>query len=161
MFLSTTGDVLNGNQQAAFERFIRSGWGFVGIHSAADTEYDWPFYGGLIGAYFAGHPDIQPATIRVEVPHPSTSGLPATWNRRDEWYNFQKNPRGTVNVLATLDERSYSGGTMGADHPIMWSRGYEGGRTWYTAGGHTAESFAEPLFLDHIGKAIIWASAGR
>jgi type 1 glutamine amidotransferase len=162
VFLSTTGDVLNSDQQAAFERFIRGGGGFVGIHSAADTEYDWPFYAGLIGAYFAGHPDIQTATIRVEAPqHPSTSGLPASWTRRDEWYNFQKNPRGTVDVLATIDERTYSGGTMGADHPIMWSRAYEGGRAWYTAGGHTTESFAEPLFLDHIGKAIAWAAMGR
>jgi type 1 glutamine amidotransferase len=162
VFLSTTGDVLNGEQEAAFERFIRGGGGFVGIHSAADTEYGWPFYAGLIGAYFAGHPDIQTATIHVEaLPHPSTAGLPASWTRRDEWYNFQKNPRGTVNVLATLDERTYNGGTMGADHPIMWSRSYEGGRAWYTAGGHTIESFAEPLFLDHIGKAIVWAATGR
>src|SRR5262245_51041635 len=101
VFLSTTGDVLNQAQQDAFERFIRRGGGFVGIHSAADTEYDWPFYGGLLGAYFSGHPDIQSATVRIEVAsHPSMTGLPGTWSRRDEWYNFQKNPRGTLNVLA-------------------------------------------------------------
>jgi type 1 glutamine amidotransferase len=159
IFLSTTGDVLNATQQTAFERFIRAGGGFVGVHSAADTEYDWPFYGELLGAYFAGHPDIQSATVQVEDPaHPSTSTLPRSWMRRDEWYNFQKNPRGTVNILATLDERTYSGGTMGADHPIMWSHTVGGGRAWYTAGGHTSESFSEQLFADHLGKAVVWAA---
>jgi type 1 glutamine amidotransferase len=161
VFLSTTGDVLDDAQQAAFERFIRRGKGFVGIHAAADTEYDWPFYGGLLGAYFAGHPDIQTGTVRVEAPsHPTMTGLPATWVRRDEWYNFQENPRGRLSVLATLDERTYSGGTMAPDHPIIWWHDYAGGRAWYTAGGHTAESFSEPLFASHIGNAIVWA-AGR
>lgn len=159
VFLSTTGDVLNAAQQAAFERFIRGGGGFVGVHSASDTEYDWPFYGALLGAYFAGHPDIQTATIQVEDQgHPSTSALPRSWVRRDEWYNFQKNPRSNVSVLATIDERTYSGGTMSPDHPIIWSHTYEGGRAWYTAGGHTTESFSEQLFVDHVGRAIVWAS---
>ena len=161
VFLSTTGDVLNAAQQAAFERFIRRGGGFVGVHSATDTEYNWPFYGALVGAYFAGHPDIQNGTIQIEdAGHPSTASLPRTWTRRDEWYNFQRNPRGAVTVLATIDERSYSGGTMAPDHPIMWSQTYEGGRAWYTAGGHTAESFSEPLFVDHLGRAILWAAGG-
>ncbi len=159
VFLSTTGDVLNGTQQAAFERFVRGGGGFVGVHSAADTEYDWPFYGGLIGAYFASHPDIQNATIQVEdTGHPSTASLPRAWQRRDEWYNFQRNPRGAVTVLATMDERTYSGGTMSPDHPIMWSQTFQGGRAWYTAGGHTNESFSEPLFAEHLGRAIQWAA---
>ncbi len=159
IFLSTTGDVLNAAQQAAFERFIRRGGGFVGVHSAADTEYDWPFYGALIGAYFSGHPDIQNATIQIEdAGHPSTASLPRAWARRDEWYNFRRNPRGAVTVLATLDERTYSGGTMAPDHPIMWSHTYEGGRSWYTAGGHTSESFSEALFVEHLGNAILWAA---
>jgi type 1 glutamine amidotransferase len=159
IFLSTTGDVLDAGQQAAFERYIRGGGGFVGIHSATDTEYDWPFYGALVGAYFAGHPDIQTATVQVEnASHPSTSALPRSWVRRDEWYNFRENPRGRVDVLATLDERTYTGGTMSGDHPIIWSHTYQGGRAWYTAGGHTQESFSEPLFLDHLGKGILWSS---
>lgn len=159
VFLSTSGDVLNAAQQAAFERFVRGGGGFIGVHSAADTEYDWPFYGALLGAYFAGHPDIQTATIQVEDQgHPSTSALPRLWVRRDEWYNFQNNPRSHVSVLATIDERTYSGGTMSPDHPIIWSHTYEGGRAWYTAGGHTAESFSEQPFVDHLGRAIVWAS---
>jgi type 1 glutamine amidotransferase len=161
VFLSTTGDVLNGAEQASFERFIRRGGGFVGVHSAADTEYDWPFYGALLGAYFASHPDIQNAAIQIEdAGHPSTSSLPRTWMRRDEWYNFQKNPRGAVTVLATIDERTYSGGTMAPDHPIMWAHTFEGGRAWYTAGGHTTESYSEPLFAEHLGRAILWAAGG-
>jgi cytochrome c len=159
VFLSTTGDVLNAAQQGVFERYIRRGGGFVGLHSATDTEYDWPFYGALVGAYFAGHPDIQSATIRIEdVSHPAAASLPREWMRRDEWYNFRRNPRGSVNVIATLDERTYTGGSMSSDHPIMWSHTYEGGRSFYTAGGHTHESFAEPSFVDHLGRAILWAA---
>ena len=159
VFLSTTGDVLNGPQEAAFERFIRRGGGFVGVHSATDTEYDWPFYGALVGAYFAGHPDIQSATVQIEdAAHPAASQLPRAWTRRDEWYNFRQNPRGRVNVIATLDERTYTGGTMAPDHPIMWSHVYEGGRSFYTALGHTQESFSEPAFVDHLGRAILWAA---
>jgi type 1 glutamine amidotransferase len=159
VFLSTTGDVLNAAQEAAFERFIRRGGGFVGVHSATDTEYDWPFYGALVGAYFAGHPDVQSATVQIEdAAHPATASLPRAWTRRDEWYNFRRNPRGNVNVLATLDEGSYTGGTMAPDHPIVWSHTYEGGRSFYTGGGHTQESFSETAFLDHLGRAILWAA---
>jgi type 1 glutamine amidotransferase len=159
VFLSTTGDVLNPSQEAAFERFIRRGGGFVGVHSASDTEYDWPFYGGLVGAYFAGHPDIQNAAIRIEDPaHPAAMSLPRTWMRRDEWYNFRRNPRGSVNVIATLDEATYTGGTMAPDHPVVWSQSYEGGRSFYTALGHTQESFSETAFIDHLGRAILWAA---
>ena len=160
VFLSTTGDVLNPAQEAAFERFIRRGGGFVGVHSATDTEYDWPFYGALVGAYFAGHPDIQKRhRFRSRIPaHPAVASLPRAWTRRDEWYNFRQNPRGRVNVLATLDERTYTGGTMAPDHPIMWSHTYEGGRSFYTAGGHTQESFSETSFIDHLGRAILWAA---
>ena len=115
--------------------------------------------GDLVGAYFDGHPDIQNATIQVEEPaHPAVASLPRPWTRRDEWYNFRRNPRGNVTVLATLDERSYSGGTMAPDHPIIWSHNYEGGRALYTALGHTQESFAEASFVEHLGRAILWAA---
>ncbi|MEM8485905.1 MAG: ThuA domain-containing protein [Bacteroidota bacterium] len=159
IFLSTTGDILNDDQQAAFERYIRAGGGFVGIHAAADTEYDWPFYGGLVGAYFESHPPDMPGTIHVvDDEHPSTQMLPERWTRFDEWYNFQDNPRGNVHVLATLSEKSYNGGTMGADHPIAWCQVYEGARSWYTGGGHTIESFSEPLFREHILYGIEYAA---
>ncbi|MFF1307646.1 ThuA domain-containing protein [Streptomyces sp. NPDC058307] len=158
VFLSTTGDVLDPAQQRAFEGYIRHGGGYVGIHAAADTEYDWAFYGGLAGAYFQSHPAIQPATVVVEDrAHPSTSELSPTWNRTDEWYNYRSNPRDRVHVLASLDESSYSGGTMNGDHPIAWCQDYQGGRAFYTALGHTKESYADPAFRGHVLGGIRYA----
>jgi type 1 glutamine amidotransferase len=159
VFLNTTGDVLDPAQQSAFRSYIRRGGGFAGIHSATDTEYAWPFYGRLIGAYFLNHPAIQPAVINVAGhSHPSTKPLPARWMRTDEWYNFRSNPRGSVHVLATLDESTYSGGTMGADHPIAWCHTLKDGRAWYAAGGHTIESYSEPEFRRHLLGGILWAA---
>lgn len=159
VFLNTTGDVLDTAQQEAFERFIRSGNGFVGVHSAADTEYDWPWYGGLVGAYFKSHPRIQPATLRVTAGnHPSTVHLPAEWRRRDEWYNFRDDPAPRGPILLVIDERSYAGGTMRNRHPMAWCQEYDGGRAWYTALGHTAETYSEPLFLQHLLGGILWAA---
>ena len=161
VFLSTTGDVLDDAQQAAFEHYIRAGNGYAGIHSASDTEYGWPWYGALVGAYFSGHPAVQMATIRVEDRgHASTAALPDPWVRVDEWYDFRANPRGNVRVLASLDESSYTGGTMG-DHPIAWHHEFEGGRAWYTAGGHTSESYSEPFFLQHLAGGIQYAAGIR
>lgn len=151
VFLNTTGDVLNDTQQAAFESYIRGGGGYVGVHSAADTEYGWPFYGQLVGAYFASHPAIQQANIKVENrATAATSALPQTWTRTDEWYNYQTNPRSTARVLSTLDESSYSGGSMGADHPHTWCKTIDSGRSFYTGGGHTQASYAEPLFRSQL-----------
>jgi type 1 glutamine amidotransferase len=160
VFLMTTGDVLDAAGQAAFEAWIAAGGNYVGVHSATDTEYEWPFYGELVGAYFKQHPAVQSATVRVEVAdHPATVGLPAAWPRSDEWYDFQANPRANVTVLATVDESTYTGGTMGADHPIVWSHSTTaGGRALYTAMGHTQESYADPLFRSHLAGAIRWAA---
>lgn len=159
VFLCTTGDILDDGQQAAFQRYIASGRGFVGVHSASDTEYGWPWYWELVGAYFKSHPAVQPATVAVaDRVHPSTRELPPGWSRTDEWYNFQSNPRGRLHVLATVDEATYSGGEMGADHPIAWCHFYSGGRAWYTALGHTRESYSEPLFLQHLLGGIQFAA---
>ncbi|MEU8376827.1 ThuA domain-containing protein [Micromonospora sp. NPDC048894] len=153
IWLSTTGDVLDATQQAAFERYIKAGGGYAGVHAASDTEYDWAWYGNLVGAYFSGHPANQQATVKVEDhAHPSTADLPDRWSRFDEWYNFRTNPRSKVHVLASLDEKSYSpgAGAMGADHPTAWCQDYDGGRSWYTGGGHTQASYTEPEFLSHL-----------
>src|SRR5262245_16906192 len=159
VFLNTTGDILNTTQQAAFERFIRRGGGFVGIHSATDTEYEWPWYGKLVGAYFHSHPALQNAVIgRADVTHTSTRSLPLEWTRFDEWYNFRQSLDPAVKVLLTLDEKSYSGGNMGDAHPLSWYHAYDGGRAWYTAMGHTIESYAEPEYLAHILGGIMWAA---
>jgi len=158
VWVSTTGDVLNDDEQSAFEQFIRSGGGYAGIHAASDTEYNWPWYGELVGAYFDSHPAQQTATMEVEDHnHSSTEHLGNTWTRFDEWYNFQDNPRSSVNVLLSLDESSYSGGSMGDDHPIAWYHEFDGGRSWYTGGGHTEDSFAEDDFRAHILGGIQYA----
>jgi glucose/arabinose dehydrogenase/type 1 glutamine amidotransferase len=159
VFMSTTGDVLDDDQQKAFEDYIAAGGGYMGVHSAADTEYDWPFYGGLVGAYFQGHPQIQPATVRIEdKTNPATAHLGDTWTRTDEWYNYRTNPRENVHVLASLDETSYQGGTMNGDHPIAWCQSYDGGRSFYTGMGHTKESYADPAFRQHLLGGLRYAA---
>lgn len=159
VFMSTTGDILDRRQQEAFEAFVRSGGGFIGVHAAADTEYDWEWYGGLVGAYFDRHPAPQEATVEIVAPdHPTMAGLPATVSRFDEWYDFRTLPGPDVTVLALLDEASYEDGGMGDPHPIMWAHEYDGGRSFYTGFGHTIESFSEPLVLDVLGRAIGWVT---
>jgi type 1 glutamine amidotransferase len=161
VFMMTTGDVLGPEQQTQVEQFVRRGGGYLGIHAAADTEYDWPFFQQLNGAWFSDHPAIQPARVKREsAQHAAVSFLPDTWERTDEWYNFRTNPRPNVQVLLTLDESSYQGGTMGGDHPIAWCHRVDDGRAFYTGLGHTLESWQEPLFLQHIEAALLWA-AGR
>jgi len=170
VFLSTTSDVLNDTQQAAFERYIQGGGGYAGIHSAADTEYLWPWYGRLVGGYFRNHPNGTPAaTVVVEdTAHHSTRHLPNPWPRVDEWYNYQGivnpsvngggtdySPRNSgVHVLLTMDESTYAeaDGSDGVndDHPIAWCHRFDGGRAWYTGMGHTEASFVEPRFLQHV-----------
>lgn len=158
VFLNTTGDVFDAEQQTAFEGYIKSGGGYVGIHAASDTEYDWPFYGKVVGAYFAGHPAVQPAKIRVsDRSHPSTSFLPEIWERTDEWYNFREFPN-HVKVLAWLETDSYEGSSMPGKHPAIWCHDIDLGRALYTVGGHTDATFDEPLFRQHMAGAIYWAA---
>lgn len=150
IFLNTTGNVLNEEQQQAFEKYIQSGKGFVGIHAATDTEYDWPWYAKLVGANFLNHPKTQKAKLVViDKTHLSTAHLPDTWERTDEWYNF-KNINPAMKVIMTIDESSYDGGKNGANHPMAWFMEYDGGKSFYTALGHTPESYSDPLFLQHI-----------
>lgn len=159
IFLNTSGEVLDAAQQAAFENFIRRGGGFVGIHAATDTGYEWPWYGALVGNYFRRHPVIQQGTLVVVDPsHTSTRHLPIRWTRTDEWYDFHNDLAPDVTVLIRIDESTYSGGRMGANHAMAWHHEYDGGRAWYTALGHTTESFSEPLLLDHIRGGIAWAA---
>ncbi len=155
VFLSTTMDVLNPVQQADFKRFIEAGGGFVGIHAAADTEYEWHWYGKLLGAYFKSHPKIQEAKLTKVRPFgPNT--LPDTWTRTDEWYNYKK-ISDKINVIYNLEESSYQGGENGNNHPIAWYQEFEGGRSFYTGLGHTKESYKDSLFLDHVLQGIEWA----
>ena len=160
VFLSTTGDVLDAAQQDDFERYIQAGGGYVGVHSATDTEYDWPWYGRLAGAYFNGHPNnpnVRSATYRVlDKSHPSTQGFPDSLVREDEFYNF-KSIDPTIHTLIEIDEKSYEGGTNGAHHPMSWYHEFDGGRAWYTNMGHTEATYTEPLFLRHLLGGLRYA----
>jgi type 1 glutamine amidotransferase len=157
IFLSPTGHVLGEAQQAAMEGYIRKGGGYVGIHAATDCEYGWPWYVKLVGASFVSHPKQQQAKlIVVNKKHSSTKGLPQTWERFDEWYNFKDiNP--DITVLIKIDEKSYTGGINGDNHPMAWYHNYEGGRAFYTELGHTNESYSDPLFLGHLLGGIKYA----
>jgi glucose/arabinose dehydrogenase len=158
VFLSTTGNVLDHRQEAAFERYIQAGGGFVGVHSASDTEYDWGWYGRLVGAYFASHPAQQEARFVIrDRNHPSTSFFTdSVWVRKDEHYNFKKITPGLKTLIA-IDEQSYTGGTNGNPHPMSWYHEYDGGRAFYTAMGHTEETYADETFRKHLLGGIQYA----
>lgn len=157
IFLQTTGDMLNNYQEADFERYIQAGGGYMGIHAASDAEYDWGWYGRLVGGYFESHPQQQEATLNiVDQTHGSTKHLPKEWKRKDEWYNFKKlNP--DVKVLIKIDEKSYEGGKNGDNHPMAWYHEYDGGRAFYTELGHTEESYADDNYLKHLLGGIQYA----
>jgi cytochrome c len=164
VFLSTTGDVLNDAQQEEFERYIQAGGGFVGIHAAADCEYEWPWYGRLVGAYFLDHPmpdNVQKGKFYVTGKNNfATRDLPDSFERSDEFYSFKKiDP--TINVLVKIDETSYKGGKNGGDHPMSWYHDFDGGRSFYTNMGHTDETFTESLALNHIWSGLQYAMGGN
>ena len=184
-FINTTGEILDDTQQAAFERWVRAGGGFVGVHAASDCEYEWPFYGELVGAYFDVHPlpaiysggdfgnlGVQPGTFLVEAPeHPAVAHLPAQWMISDEFYSYRTNPRDHVRVLMSIDEGSYlqdpntsiltpqeiRSGTMG-DHPMSWCHDNLGGRAFYTNVGHDPAIYADPAYLQHLLNGILTAA---
>ncbi|MEU5822058.1 ThuA domain-containing protein [Streptomyces sp. NPDC047803] len=162
VFLSTSGDVLTPEGRDALQRWVADGGGFMGVHSAACTEYGWPFYGELVGARFAGHPAFQPGAVRIEDPdHPATRHLPRQWNREDEWYDFRSNPRRPgVRILASIDETGYEGGGMGADHPLVWCRESGAGRSFYTSLGHAESAYEDPAFRAHLLGGLRWTAGG-
>ena len=160
LFLNTTGTLFTSGERSYLQRFIQSGGGFVGIHSAADTEYDWPWYEGLVGAYFDNHPNnpnVRDAVILVsDQDHPAVNGLPERWEKADEWYNYQSFSDGLI-ILLELDTDSYEGSDHPGNHPIAWYHEYDGGRSFYTGLGHTEETYREPLFLKHLTGGILYA----
>ncbi|MGW2614992.1 ThuA domain-containing protein [Streptomyces sp. NPDC001500] len=162
VFLSTSGEVLTPAGRERLAGYVEAGGGFAGVHAAACTEYDWPFYGELLGARFARHPEYQPGRAVVEDrEHPATRSLPAVWRLTDEWYDFRSNPRPRVRVLAVADESSYRGGGMGADHPLVWCRDQGRGRVFYTALGHAADAYRDPDFLAHLRGGLMWAAGAE
>ncbi len=151
----TSGDLLNDAQQTALMHFIESGKGYVGIHAAADAEYQWPWYNSLVGAYFKSHPKQQKAELTVtDSNFIATRNLPHTWKKFDEWYNFKQTHWDDVHVVLTVDEKSYKGGENGSYHPVCWYHDFDGGQSFYLALGHTKESYKDPLFLKLLAGGI-------
>ncbi len=162
ILMSTTGTIFNEEQKAAFQKFVRSGKGVVGIHSATDTEYDWPWYNQMIGAYFLAHPKQQ--TLRLEVVdsnHPATWHLPKNWLWTDELYEF-RNINPNIKVLLNADESTYQVAKgNGANHPMAWYHEFDGGRVFYTALGHVESAYEDPDFLKHLYGGIWYAATGE
>lgn len=161
VLLSTTGDFLSDAETEALDEHVRTGGALLGLHAATDAETDTPAYGALLGAWFARHPATQPARVRVVTPaHPAVQGVPLEITRTDEWYDFTASPVDTT-VLLVVDEASYDGGGMGDPHPVAWAHERGAGRVFYTAMGHTPESFTEPYFVSHLEAALRWLSEPR
>lgn len=171
ILLNTTENIFNEEEQAAFEKFIRAGKGYVGIHAASDTEYDWPWYNQLVGRMFRIHPAVQ--TAMLDVRQPNFPGL-ERWPRRllwtDEWYEFTEEKVEGLNYLLTVDEKTFkaeanwgrvAGTGMGDFHPIAWYHQFDGGRAFYTALGHMPEVYQDKLFLEHVYGGIYWAATGK
>lgn len=159
VFLNASGEVFNEDQRLAFQRYIQAGGGFLAIHAPTDAERNWPWYGQLIGGYFLSHPadpNVQKGTYVVTgKDHPAIDSLPARFERSDEFYDFEiVNPR--INVLVTIDEKSYKGGKMGEHHPAAWYHDFDGGRSFYTAMGHTTESYSDPYFLKILAGGLYY-----
>lgn len=171
IFLLTTGNVLNEVQQKSLKTFINQGKGFVGIHSASDTEYDWPWYRGLVGRNFVIHPAVQTAKITViDTDFPGVEFMPKSFLWTDEYYEFTEEHSDNLKYILTVDESTYSpeaewgdikSAGMGKFHPVAWYQEYDGGRSFYTALGHLPANYSQPLFLSHLYGGIYWAATGR
>ncbi len=166
VFINPTQEVMNAKQRKCFKAFMEKGKGFVGIHAATDCEFNWPWYGKLTGAYFKTHPKPQEATVIIENgEHPAMAPFRGmkTYRTFDEWYSFRENPRGKVQVLASLDESSLNEDSLKdknwqmGDHPLIWYQEIGKIRSFYTAFGHTDESYQDPKVREHIGLAVDWA----
>jgi type 1 glutamine amidotransferase len=171
MFLLTTGDVLDDKQQAAFERYIQAGGGYVGVHSAADTEHGWTWYTKLVGRMFVMHPAVQTAVLKVEERNfPGMERFAQRSLATEEWYEFGPPRTDQLKYLLTVDESSYKPAAswgerhskgMGSFHPVSWYQHYEQGRSFYTALGHLPATYGDPAFLHHLYGGIYWAATGR
>jgi type 1 glutamine amidotransferase len=171
VFLLTTGDILDDEQKAAMQRFVRAGGGFVGVHSASDTEHGWAWYLRLVGREFHIHPAIQTATLVVnERNFPGMERFPKRFLFTEEWYEFGPPLADDLTTLLSVDERTYkpeahgggkSGTGMGANHPISWFHRYDGGRSFYTALGHLPATYGDAAFMHHLYGGIYWAATGN
>jgi type 1 glutamine amidotransferase len=182
VFLSTTADIFDEKEQVAFEKFIQSGKGYVGIHAASDTEYDWPWYTKLVGRMFHIHPVQQTARLNI-IDHnfPGLEHFPNTLLWTDEWYEFGPDKVNNLQNLILIDEDSYDekviwknrdldvNGNRTIDrigvgmkvHPISWYHEFDGGRSFYTALGHINNVYKNRWFLEHLYGGIYYAATGK
>jgi type 1 glutamine amidotransferase len=164
VFLNTTGNIFDSSQQGVLERFIRSGKGFVGIHSASDTEYDWTWYTQLVGRMFKTHPPVQTARLVVtDSTFPGLKGFTDGKLWTDEYYEFGPEKVSGLNYILSVDESTYSpkAGSDAHMHPLAWYHSFDGGRSFYTALGHLPAIYSDAAFLDHVYAGILWAATGR
>lgn len=171
IFLSTTGDILDEDQQAAMERFIQSGKGFVGIHAASDTEYEWEWYTQLVGRMFDYHPNNQTTRVTViDRNFPGLERVPNSYLWTDEWYAFGEEKVQGLNYLLTIDESMLElqpswvkepVTPMGEFHPVSWYHKFDGGRSYYNAMGHMPETYSDQMFMEMLYGGIYWAATGK
>jgi uncharacterized protein len=171
ILLNTTADIFDSAQQKVMERFIQAGKGFVGIHSASDTEYDWDWYNKLVGRMFYIHPVIQTARLNIiDEKFPGLQGFANNKLWTDEWYEFGPEKISGLNYILAVDESTYEpkvqwgekkGTGMGKLHPVAWYHNYDGGRSFYTALGHLPSIYNDPAFLNHLYAGIFWAATGK
>jgi uncharacterized protein len=171
IFLNTTGNIFDSAQQKVMERFIQSGRGFVGIHSASDTEYDWDWYTKLVGRMFQIHPEIQTAVLNIaDEKFPGLQGFVNKKLWTDEWYEFGPEKILDLKYILAVDESTYNvnvqwgekkGVGMGKFHPLAWYHNYDGGRSFYTALGHLPAIYSDAAFLNHLYAGIFWAATGK
>ena len=154
----------NENQKVAFQNYIKGGGGFIGIHSANAVERDWPWYWALVGGKFVRHaPHQEFDVVVVDKNHPSTNFLDRVWKVKDECY-YSNNLNPDINVLLASDLRTvedkkkveYPNDIFGNYFPLCWSNEFEGARQWYTALGHDAETYDDPIFRKHLRGGILW-----
>lgn len=186
MFMTSGELPLTAAQKQLLLAFVSGGKGFVGVHSAAATFYEWTDYGEMLGGYYqiAGRNDkIQ--ILKVEDPtHPATKMLGDWWPLAEEFYSFgtevwdlnrpegNRNSFGTpilfpfsrdrVHVLLSIDTARSDlthqrGKAKGGDHPVSWCRAYGEGRVFYTGPGHRAGVWSELVYREHVLGGVRWA----
>jgi type 1 glutamine amidotransferase/predicted dehydrogenase len=157
VLLSANQDIFDSEQEAALQRYIWSGGGFVGVHAASGVERNWLWFSQLLGGTFVWHTKQQHAIVKViDKKHPSTKHMPKRWKHWDEWYYFGK-PNPNLHVVAALDTTTFKSDRHTQDYPFSWYQEFEGGRSFYTAGGHNIADFSDQIFLKHILGGINYA----
>jgi len=152
-----------GARRDALQGFLKSGKGVIGLHAAADSHYGWGWYGQMIGGYFERHPKGTPkgVVMVIDSKHPATAKLPKSLERNDEWY-YYKDLDPTLHVLVAIDPKTIGEGEPDVNlNPLVWCHDFGGGRVFYSALGHTNESWSEPYMVDLMTGALAYAAGKK